>query len=195
MERPTIAPIVEGHGEVYAVPALLHRIAHDLGVYDLNVVTPLRVSVSKIRAASTELTARVQAAAERVGDLGGVLVIVDADDHCPAELGPKLREVAQAARADKRIGVVLASREYESWLLAAAESLAGHHGLPEDLKPPPNHASLRDAKGWLSARMATGRYKPTVDQLPLTRALDLALARERSDSFDKLCREVEHLLT
>lgn len=49
----------------------------------------------------------------------------------------------------------------------------------------------RVGKKWVSDRLP--RYAETVDQVKLTRAFDLELAR-RSDSFDKCVRAVCHLL-
>ena len=39
----TIVCIVEGDGEVRAMPLLLRRLAESAGVYDLDVATPIRV--------------------------------------------------------------------------------------------------------------------------------------------------------
>jgi hypothetical protein len=45
---PTIASIVEGDGEVSAVPKLLHRIAAELGVPNLLTPIPMRIPRGKI---------------------------------------------------------------------------------------------------------------------------------------------------
>jgi hypothetical protein len=108
-----------------------------------------------------------------------------------ASSAPLVRR-ARAARADRAIGVVLAMREYEAWFLAAAASLRGQRGLPDDLAPPAAPESLRDAKGWLNERMSLG-YKPTIDQPALTAVFDLDQART-APSFDKLVRELMRLL-
>ncbi|MGN9894906.1 hypothetical protein [Micromonospora sp. L31] len=79
---------------------------------------------------------------------------LDADDHCPADLGPRLLHRAQAARPDVKVCVVLANREFEAWFLAAAKSLGGLRGLPDVLEPPAYPEAKRDAMGWLSERMA-----------------------------------------
>jgi hypothetical protein len=56
----------------------------------------------------------VAAAALRVSGRGGVLILLDADDDCPAEYGPVLLTRAKAARPDKSVSVVLANREFEA---------------------------------------------------------------------------------
>lgn len=85
----TIASVVEGHGEVRAVPKLLHRIAADLGVQLLTPKSPLRIPRSKL-VAPQGIEHAVNAKASEVAGAGGVLVLTDADDDCPAELGPQL---------------------------------------------------------------------------------------------------------
>jgi len=122
-----------------------------------------------------------------------VLVLIDGDDDPACTLGQALLARAQIARPDRRVGVVLAVREYEAWFLAAAASLRGRRGLPDDLEVPASPEILRDAKGWLGARMPRG-YSPTADQPALTDLFDLELARG-SPSFGKLVRELTRLLS
>jgi hypothetical protein len=133
-------------------------------------------------------------AARTAGNNGAILLLVDADDDCPATLGPSLLRRARQARTNMPIAVVLANREYEAWFLASAASLRSREGLPPDLEAPPEPEKVRDAKGWLSRQMPQGRpYKETIHQLLFTRLFDLALARS-ADSFDKLCRDISALV-
>jgi hypothetical protein len=81
--------------------------------------------------------------------------------------------------------------EFESWFIAAAESIAGHSSLPPGLCAPADPESIRDAKGWLQKAMPPGRkYSETIDQPSLASKFDLNAAR-RAPSFDKMCREIE----
>jgi hypothetical protein len=92
------------------------------------------------------------------------------------------------------VAVVLAKREFESWFVAAAESLAGRVGLPADLQAPGAPESIRGAKEWLTERMLGSRsYSPTLDQPVLAREFDIATA-VRADSFRKCLREITRLL-
>lgn len=137
----------------------------------------------------------VAAEALRVRGKGGVLVLLDADDDCPAEFGPRLLARAKVARPDKQVSVVLANREFEAWFLAAAPSLAGQFGFPTDFTRPQSPEIPRDCKGLLTKARPRGQpYKETVDQAPLASAFDLKMAREYSDSFAKFYREVSRLL-
>lgn len=189
----TIASIVEGEGEVKALPKLLYRLAREHSVHGLRVPEPMRVPRGRL-VAEGEIERAVSAAAGRATKPGGVLVVIDADDDCPAQLGPQLLTRARAARSDLAVSVVLANREFESWFLAAAASLAGQHGFPEDLSGPVDPERIRGAKEWLSRNRRSGRpYKPTVDQALLSSSFDMKQARSHAPSFDKFCRDVETL--
>jgi hypothetical protein len=155
----------------------------------------MRVSRGKLTSAGGVERA-VSAAALRVDTAGGVLVLLDADDDCPATFGPVLLERARVARSDLPVSVVLANREFETWFIAAAESLAGAHGFPDDLTAPADPEQIRGAKEWLGKRKTDGRpYKPTVYQAPMASAFDVEAARSGSPSFDKFCRDTRALLT
>jgi hypothetical protein len=194
--HPVIAAIVEGQGEVAAVPVLLGRLLGQIapGRY-IDVPRPYRVSRGTLLAPDGVERA-VAAIGEQGGPRTGVLVLLDADDDCPHELGPRLLARARDARKDRPVSVVLAKREFEAWFLAAAPSLRGRRGLPADLAVPAHPERPRDCKGWLS-RQRTDRhsYKPAADQAALTAIFDLELARANSPSFDKLWRDVERLVT
>lgn len=188
-----IGCIVEGHGECQSVPILIRRIAGQLDPQlEVQIPRPVRITKSRLLKAH-ELERAVELAAMSIGSRGGILVILDSDDDCPATLAPSLIQRTQAARKDLPSSVVLPRREFESWFLAAAASLRGHRRFPGDLDIPPEPEEIVGAKEWLSRRIRSGAYSPTVDQASLTQAFDLALAR-RAPSFDKCFREVTRLL-
>ncbi|MEU8037753.1 DUF4276 family protein [Streptosporangium sp. NPDC049078] len=193
-EAVTIAAIVEGEGEVAALPVLLRRIAEELSAWAVRIPTPRRVPRSKLVAPGGIESAVLQASYQVAGR-GGILLLIDADDDCPATTGPALLERARRARDDREISMVLANREFEAWFLAAATSLAGRRGLADPLEPPADPEGPRDAKGWLSARKTDGTsYRPTADQAALTAIFDMAQARKNAPSFDKFWRDVERLI-
>ena len=189
-----IASIVEGHGDVKAVPILLRRIARRLSPESaFEILRPIRVGRYKILK-SGELERAVELAARQTGASGRILILLDADDNCPAELGPELLARAVAARRDRDVRVVLAKSEYEAWFLAAAGSIAGYRGFHTRAAPPSDPELVRDAKGWLTALLPSGQsYRETLDQPALTAIFDLDAARA-APSFDKLWRDVNWLL-
>ena len=193
MTLPRIVPIVEGHGEVEAVPILLRRIAAAVRpAVAVDVLSPIRIDRSKI-VKPPELERAVDLAARRAGADGRLLILLDADD-CPARLAPELLQRARAARTDRAIRVVLAKTEYEAWFLAAANSIAGQQDIAADAATPTDPEAVRGAKEWLARRMPPGRkYRPTLHQAALTKLFDLDAARA-APSFDKLWRDVTALL-
>lgn len=190
-----LIPVVEGHGEVVAVPGLLRRMAAEIAPeVPVSVHQPIRVPRSNLVKAG-ELERYVELAARFAGEFGGVLVLLDADDDCPAQLGPALLQRAMETRPGINIAVVLANREFEAWFLASAVSLRGRRGLPDDLEPPENPEGIRNAKGWLQEKKTDrSSYSPTVDQPALVSSMDLGEARQGADSFDKLWRDLEAML-
>ena len=189
-----IGCIVEGHGEVEAVPILIRRVAESLYPELLvDTLRPIRVSRSKV-IQEGELERAVEFAARKIGGQGAIFILLDSDDDCPARLGPKLLCRALQVRGDLPIAVILAKHEFEAWFLAAAESLRGQRGLKNNLQPPNNPEGIRGAKGWLRQRLESGEtYRETLDQPALTASFDLDQARH-ADSFDKCYRDIVRLL-
>jgi len=84
---------------------------------------------------------------------------------------------------------------FETWFAASASSMAGVNGLPSDLAVPDDPEGNRLGKSWIKDHYPRGRkYSETVDQPRFTAKIDLAGCRDRSPSFDKLCRELEKRL-
>ena len=189
-----LVPIVEGHGEMQALPALLHRLARKANpAQPIRVNAPIRVKAGSFLNDADYFRRQVALAAAKAAQAQGhVLILLDCEDDCPATLGPELPRRAQAVRAGVSMRVFLAYREYETWFIAAAASLRGQSGLPDDLVAPEDPERFRDAKGWLSERMPHS-YDPIVHQLEFTRAFDLDQAL-RNDSFRRLHDQVHHLV-
>ncbi|WP_460877127.1 DUF4276 family protein [Rhodanobacter koreensis] len=186
-----VSCIVEGHGEVAAVPVLLRRIAawrSPNSIFDVQV--PIRVSRDRFLNREDQFSRFLQLAGSKCGDDGWVLVLLDADDDCPAALGPQILARARNVLPHRSISVVLANREFEAWFIGAVESLNTHRGLmiaAVDLGIDPELP--RDAKSWLGHRMTSGTYGPTTDQPAFSARMDLLQAHNRCRSFRKLCDE------
>jgi hypothetical protein len=186
-----IAPIVEGHGEVQAVPVLLRRLAADATpTAQLHLNPALRVKAGSFVNDDDYFNKYVELAALKAKTWPNscVLILLDCEDDCPDELGPKLLEKAKAGRPDVTIIVILAYREYETWFLAAAHSLRGVCGLPADLDPPDDPELFRNAKGWLSAKMNL-RYNESDHQPRLT----AAFAFDEAKVVDSFARALQKL--
>ena len=189
-----IASIFEGHGEVEAVPILLRRIVNTLHPgLDLRTPHPIRVPRNRLLLPK-ELERMIELAARNIGGEGGIVVLLDSDDECPAQRAPELAERAHTARPNVPSGVILAKCEFENWFLAGAESLRGQRRLPNDLQSPEDPEAVRGAKEWLTQKMPRGsRYSETIDQAALASIVDLAAVHKASRSFRKLHKEVARL--
>jgi hypothetical protein len=79
-----IQPIVEGDGEVGAVPVLLRRLSDAAGAYMLGVNAPIRRSRADL-VRENGMRKAVQIARLQP-DCGAILIIFDGGDDCPNDL-------------------------------------------------------------------------------------------------------------
>jgi hypothetical protein len=188
---PVLVPIVEGPGDMAAVPLLVRRALQARERWDWTVGHAKKAGgVNTFR---NKAEAFLRYAAQEP-DCGGILVLLDLDDGCACDEARALAEQARSFLLPVPVTIVLACREYEAWFLASLPTLAGNDGLPADLTYPGPVENPRDVKGWLTAQMPRGRaYKETTHQEKFTARLDFGLAQERSRSFQRLCHAIDQL--
>ncbi|MEK7729635.1 MAG: DUF4276 family protein [candidate division KSB1 bacterium] len=190
----TLVPIVEGHSEVEAVPLLLRRLLADARRSNIQIARPIRTGRYKI-VRPGELERAFQYARLRPEGCDAILLLLDADDEPPCELGPRLLMQAQQVSADLPCKVVIANREFESWFLGSIESLRGQRGIAQDAVSLDHPEMPRDAKGHLTRLMTAGRTYVEVDDQPsFAASFDMQAARNNCPSFDKLVRDLQALL-
>lgn len=195
----SIYPIVEGHGEVKAVPILLRRLGTEvLGLSEVRCFPPHRLPRNKLLNASELSRALALAHAKLRATTEGrklVLVLMDADNDCPVELMAAIRAAHGEALARTQSSIVFAVREFEAWFIAANLAEQHHRDLRPGVRPHPDPESIADAKGVFERdHLKEGRtYSETVDQPKFLACLDLVAAR-RSASFDKLVRDLRTAL-
>jgi hypothetical protein len=201
-----IAPIVEGQTEVSCVERLLHRIWDEFLTRPerLQVLPPARGSRPalvhpsggplsvKIGDACTSLARRLH---HDPSGRGLLLLLLDAENDCPATLAPRLLGTAAGAvPVGTPIACVLAKRMLENWIVAGASTLAGMHDLPTSL-PSRDRFEERNGAAWLEVQLRKRdrrrKYKKKVDAAEFVRAMSLPECRANSPSFDKLCRDLE----
>ena len=188
-----IQPVVEGHGEVEAVPILLRRLIDEAGAWQIGVGRPVRRTRYQL-VHEPELAKSMRIALEQP-DCGAILILFDGDDDCPAELGPRLQRIASQAASGTPCEVVMAHREYEAWFLAGFDSLRGHKMILDHTETPQDPERPRDAKGHFETMMRPDTsYVVRVDQPKFTALFDLPGARIRSQSFRKLTKSFGSLL-
>lgn len=187
-----IQPIVEGHGDVVALPVLLRRLRDEAGAHAIEINRPIRRQRHHLVREAT-LRQAVQLARLQ-SQCGGILIVFDSDDDCPATLAPVIEEWAKS-EVDVPCRVVLAHREFEAWFLASIESLRGRRGVLETAPPHESPESPRDAKGEIEARMRMGRsYQEPADQPAFAAHFDVASAHRKCRSFRRLVRAFGELL-
>jgi Domain of unknown function (DUF4276) len=203
-----IAPIVEGETEEGCICKLINRLWKHLtrtrDELHLVVLPPHIVNLSSfLKAGDPEFANSIESCSRKLrqktknspGDHFLVLILIDADERCPADTGPKLTGQANQIRSDLDITIVIAKREFENWFKAAASSLKGVNGLPEDLEDPPD-PEIGSGDTWLTRQLQKRnkkrKYKKSGDALAFVQKMDFDLCRRNSPSFDKLCRELEN---
>ena len=186
-----VVSIVEGDGEVAALPVLLRRVGSWLSPeMHFQVAPPIRVRRNRFLInRDDEFRKKLELAALKCGQSGCIMILLDADDDCPMGLGKQILERAQHIVPHQRVSVNLANREYEAWIIAAAASLDGQRGFSFAGGNTRDPESIRGAKEWLSERMANKKYHEMVDQPAFSARMDLQQALENSRSFRKLCSE------
>jgi len=193
----TIASIVEGDGEVSALPVLLRRLASEQEpVALIKLLPPIRVRRDKFINRDNEFRRQLLLAAAKSGDDGWILIVLDADDDCPANLGQQIYERAQQHIPHRRLSVVLANREFEAWFIAAAHSLQGVRGFSLAADEHMQAEEPRNAKDWMRKHMQSGTYSEILDQPAFAARIDLQQAFKNSRSFRKLYKEWQtHILS
>lgn len=186
-----IQPIVEGPGDVGAVPVLLRRICYELGCcYTAQIAPAMKVSRSKM-VQKDELVRYMQIASAQPG-CKLVLLFMDADDDCAKELAEMIRPWMAEGAWSVPSEIIVVPREFECWLIAALESLRGIRGIREDASSHAAPEGLRDAKGFITDNMqGSSAYHESADQPALTQMVDLSAVRERCGSFRRLVEKIE----
>lgn len=182
-----IQAIVEGHGEVAAMPVLLRRLQDASGAFDVHFLPPIRAPRTELVQEGSLRRLIRRTLALRTPE--GLLVLLDADDACPRDLAPRIQSWASEEAGDVSCAVVLANREYEAWFLASLRSLRGSRGIRDDAETHPDPESVRGTKERLTGCMEPGRtYSETRDQAALSALFDLAAAYRSCRSFRRLVR-------
>lgn len=179
-----LLPVVEGPGDMQAVPLLLRRLLHERHqIYDVEVLPPYRYG--NLPKMLKNFVRNVLAAAK---ENAPILWTADCDDGCPIAWVNQFEEQLPAG-LQIPIRFALFLREYESMFLAEHNCLISKLALELDTPALPNPETHRDAKGEISRMMPAGAaYKEMVHQPRLTAAMDLDTAIANSRSLRHLDR-------
>lgn len=196
---PKLVPIVEGDGEVEALPLLLrHLFSEVYQTYDFEIAKPKNAHGCGSLTTSNGIERFVEYALIEP-DCDAVLVLIDNDaairlkeeetleDDCAPAFAQYLAQRIHAIHPSKPVAVVVVRWEYEAWFLASLETVGQAVGLPAGVVYDGDVESVRSAKGWINQRVPPGqKYLETRDQVTMSALLDFDLVANRSRSFRRL---------
>jgi hypothetical protein len=192
--------LVEGHGEVEAAGNLVNRLWRDAG--HCTIWQP------PIRCKNINLQKGIEKGIGRIckeKDAGALLLLQDLDDGCPKNKAPEIARWVAKLAPPFPVAIVLLHREYEVLFLPCLEKMAGKPIKGADGQERPGIVAgtvyddewekLRGIKEWLSEHFPPRQsYKPTIDQLPMTRMIDFDILRKANvPCFDTLERALGFL--
>lgn len=210
----------EGHGETSALPVLAKKILREKDseqrlfvdediIRTHNPLGLVKWNRQQNQADYEKWLWYIRIAARR-GNVGGILAVFDGDadkfpagansPFCAATAARSMAVAAAHVGAGRNfsLAVVFACIEYESWIIAGAESLAGKSYkdgrpiLPRDVIFPAG-APESHGKRWLEKNCSG--YRPTRDQRPLTELVDLQVVRNKGlRSFSRLDHAIDQIL-
>lgn len=196
---PKIVPIVEGEGEVTALPPLLTNALHRMGVYDISVSLPKNAKGrdNLIKPSGLE-TFLERALIDK--DCGAVLVLLDAEDGCALQIARGFAARIAARNPPCVVAVVGAAPMFENWIVASLETvrgqpLGGRPGIAANNLIPPDAEAVK-GKAFLNhafPRNSGRAYKETLDQEAMARLIDHDLAHTNSRSFRRFVNAVAQM--
>lgn len=187
--RPVL--IVEGPGDVAAVPRLLRSIAYDHEVYDFNCCPNPITGQNLPKLSVNGVIEKFTGYALSRDDGDSVLICVDTDGQCPKTAAEDFVRRLNSTYITKKVGVCFFHCEFESLFITCLDAIATAHGecgwhmdgWTEDVQS----ETIKGAKGYLTRCMKKGRaYKEIRDQVRFTAALDSNRLRQRSRAFRHL---------
>lgn len=187
-----ILPIVEGDGDLRAVPVLLRNLLAWHGLHETQILSPHKRGELPKVAARFEDYFRMA-----LKENAAILLVLDFDCEycdCPFQEAGKLYQRAQAIRNGWPFKIAFLVKEFESLFLAETQAATTILAISPDIGFPDTPETIRDAKGWLSKALPKGSsYKPTVHQAKITARLDFEKLREASADFRHLEKALLHL--
>jgi hypothetical protein len=177
-----VAAIVEGYGDVAAMPTLIAKAAAMFDKTDI-ASNPIRAGEWAGLSRNGEFEKHLELAARRECDL--ILTVLDLDDGCPVENVALARQRIDNWRGTRsvRSEIVFLPREYETLFLLAPSCF----GTFDERLIPSNPDSIRGAKERIKPIIGR-RYKETQDQLSFTKKVDTFELYHNSKTFRRLCK-------
>lgn len=188
-----IVPVVEGDGEVEAVPILLRQFLINYDRHDIRISRPMNARGRGRLTRPQGLEDFIEYAVKKPG-CNAVLLIMDSEGECPkSDILPDLIKRVANLNLPLPVFLVFPHYNFESWFAASLPAYAGRKIKGRKLIPPEalfdGDVESGNGKRILKGIINPGlKYRETEDQASLTRLMDFDLVRQRSRSF----RRMEH---
>jgi hypothetical protein len=183
-DSPHIGLVVEGRGEIQALPLLLRKWLRERGDFRDILGKPVPCNGRANALKLNGIEGKVAVAAARPG-CRAVLVVLDGEGDAVCRLGPKLLVRSRTVAGGKPVAIALADVKYESWLIASTETL-DVSGL--------KYSATRDPVSALEKALLPSKYIKPVWQPRLTQRIDFGLALPRSRSLKRFLARFDKLL-
>jgi len=190
----TLLAIVEGPGDMQAVPVLIRRIAEHHGYTNVRILPPhKRGDLPKVKANFDNYFKMA------IKEKAAIIWIIDFDCatcNCVVEESEQLYKKANDIYDGWPFKVAFMVKEFETLFLAEPEATRKVlKEIPRATIFPAEPETIRGAKQWLSRSMPSGyAYKETVHQVKLAAVIDLNSLRDSSASFRHLEKAVLSLI-
>lgn len=179
-----IGLVVEGAGDAEAVPLLLRRHLHEIGIFDDLLGSPVRCNGIGNATTPSGIEGFIAVAAARPG-CQAIMVVLDGEGSPVNTVGPKLLTRCLKVAGHLPIAICLADRSYEDWLYASCETL--EIGID-------NYKPQTRGQGVIVEALKPAKYVKPTWQPRLTARMDIALARGRSESLNRALEKLETIV-
>lgn len=181
-----IGLVVEGAGDQQAFPVLLRKHLNAISRDDVVLARPINTKGRGRLLKQGELERFVRLAATEPG-AAGVAILCDSNSNPPDELRAELTTRCEQLGFAVPVSPCLAVREFENWIVASAETVAG-------VELPLEECEGRGAEATIRQWRAPAKYVKPLHQAGLAARIDLDRARARCPSLDRTLRDFESLL-
>lgn len=183
-----LALIVEGDGDKAALPIVVRQHLLEREEFGMEVGRTINAKGRGNLLRRGQLERWLQLAALD-DDVGGILVVCDAEDDAACKLGPTVAARCVEALPHVPVRFSLAVSQFENWIVASAETILG-----ESLDEVASYESLK-AQAIIREWRRPRSYVKPLHQPSLAAQLDHSLVSERCPSFGRLLRCIDELLS
>ena len=191
--RRAIQPVVEGDGDLRAVPVLIRRLLSSKELDNIHVLPPQRRGeLPKVRA---EFSRFLRVAQKENAPILWVMDFDCTDCTCAKREYEQLMARARIEIGDWPVEFCFMVKEFETLFLADEKTTREYFSIPPTEVWPVEAEQIRDAKGTISRLLPKGQtYKPTLHQDKLAARVSLEMGLNQCRSLDHLRKALDRLV-